>query len=544
MTDRLPPRTGLLLALLSAVLPALASPARPAELRIGMAAPATTADPHFHADAANFALHRHVFEALLRWTPDGQLRPMLAQGWAALPGGDGWAVRLDPAARFADGTPVTADDVAASLRRAMTIPNSPARYTPFLLGLRRVEVAGPGLLHLHTTGPGPLLPNGLTTLLVVPERIAATASPADFNSGAAALGSGPYRLRQYRPGEGALLERNPDWWQARRPASPLPLPEWERVSLRTLPQDGARVAALLAGDVELIEAVPLRDAPRLARTPGLRMARQDGTRVMYLLLNPSASAGAGGGDGAQVHPQAHPLAHPLADARVRRALSLALDRGALAARVMDGAAEPAGQILPPDRPAADPTLRPEAQDRAMARRLLEEAGWGQGLALTLTGTANRFPNDEALLQAVAQMWQQAGIAAQVEPLPAALFFPRLAGGQFTTALFGWLTGPGEPNAVLGAVLGTRDPARSLGSLNGTGYSNPRLDGLITTALATGDTARRLAMWQEAARLVVRDEVALIPLLHLASLWAMRQEIRYAPRGDSLTQAMDAYTARP
>ncbi|EFH09231.1 ABC transporter substrate-binding protein, partial [Teichococcus cervicalis] len=206
MIDR-PARRPALLPLAALLALALARPGGAAELRLGLAAPPTTADPHFHADAANFALHRHVYEALLQWTPDGRLRPMLAQGWAPLPGGDGWEIRLDPAARFADGAPVTAEDVAASLHRAATIPNSPGRYTPFLLGLDRVEVAGPGRLLLRTHGPGPLLPNGLTTLLVVPQRIAATAGPAAFNSGAAALGSGPFRLRQYRQGEGAALER-------------------------------------------------------------------------------------------------------------------------------------------------------------------------------------------------------------------------------------------------------------------------------------------------------------------------------------------------
>lgn len=513
--------------ILLALAPALAAaPAGgAAELRIGMAVSPTTLDPHFHADAANFALQRHLFEALLQWSHDGRLLPMLARQWTPLAGGAGWELRMDPAARFADGTPVRAEDAAASLHRAMTIPDSPGRYTPFLVGLRRVEVAAPDVLRLYTDGPAPLLPNGLTTILVVPARIAATAAPAAFNAGGAVLGSGPFRLRAYRRGEGALLERDEGWWQAaRRPA-----PEWKRVSLRVLPQDSARLGALLAGELDLIENLPPRDAQGVAGTQGLRLVRQPGTRVMYVALNQ--------------RPELHPgEANPLADPRVRRALSLALDRAALAAQVMDGEAAPTAQIMPPGRDSAHPALRPVPADRAGARRLLEEAGWGRGLRLGLSGTTDRFTNDEQLLQALAQMWRQAGIEVSVEASPAISFFPRYGAGRFSMALFGWLTGPGEPNSFLTALLASRDPARGRGALNGTGYGNPRLDALIDTALATPEAGPRNALWRQAARLALDEDVALLPLFHQASTWAMRAGITYDARVDSLTLALDAHQA--
>ncbi|WP_164867830.1 ABC transporter substrate-binding protein [Rhodovarius crocodyli] len=497
----------------------LAGGAGAAELRIGLSVMPTTADPHFHADAGNFTLHRHLYESLLQWSGDGRLLPLLAESWAPLPSGDGWELRIDPAARFSDGTAVTAEDASASLRRAATIANSPARYTPFLVGLQRVEVVSPQVLRVFTHGPGPLLPNGLTTIMIVPARIAATAQPGDFNPGGpAAIGSGPYRLTEYRQGQGAVLERAAGWWGR----APLP---WSEIRLRILPHDAARVAALLAGDVDLIENVPLRDGPRLAATEGLHVARQDGTRIMFLAMSRQAAAD-----------------NPLRDRRVRRALSLAVNRAALAQQVMDGAAEPAGQLMPPGRASHDPALAPPAMDRAAARRLLAEAGLGDGLRLTLTGTGNRFPNDTRLLQAVAQMWRQAGIEAEVEVLPPAAFFPRLSAGRFSVALSGWLTGPGEPNSFLNAFLATRDAGRGMGALNGTGYGDPRLDALLTQALATADTPRRQGLWRQAARLAFHEDVAMVPLLHVASLWAMRGGIRYAPRMDSLTLAMDAAQA--
>jgi peptide/nickel transport system substrate-binding protein len=518
-------RRSVVLALM-ALVACLAAPRGPGavELRIGLAVGPTTMDPHFHADAANFAVHRHVFEALLQWSPDGRLLPMLARAWAPLPDGDGWALHIDPAAHFADGTPVTAMDAAASLRRAMTIPNSPGRYTPFLSGLRHAEAVAPDLLHLRGDGPLPLLPNGLTTIMIVPESIAGRAVPGDFAIGRDGHGSGPFLLGRWRPSEATSLRRNPAWWQAgRRAGSP-----WESVTLRVMPPDSTRVAALLAGDVDLIEGVPPRDLARIAATPRLRVARQDGTRVMYLALNQGATREDG--------------QRPLADPRIRRALSLAIDRVALAAQVMDGTAQPAARLVPPGRPGGDAEAVPLPADRTEARRLLREARGEGALTLTLTGTTNRFPQDETLLQALAQMWRQAGIAVEVEALPAAVFLPRYVGGRYDVALFGWLTGPGEPNAVFGAVLGSRDAALGRGALNATGYGNPRVDALIAAGLSNRDPAGRHEAWRDAAQIALGDDAALVPLLHLASLWAMRAGIAYTPRMDGLTLAQGAVQA--
>ena len=508
----------------------MALTARPAwassqELRIGLAVTPTSMDPHFHANAANFGLHMHVFEALLQWGGDGRLAPMLARGWAPLPEGDGWLVELDPEACFADGAPVTARDAAASLDRAMTIPNSPGRFTVFLQNLRRAEAAGPRLLRLITEGPAPLLPNGLTTIMIMPARLTG-ATTAAFNVGDAVLGSGPFRLRRYRRAEDAELERNPGWWQAARQ----PRLDWDQLRIRFMPQDSARVAALLTGELDVIENLPPPDAPRLARTPGLRLVRQPGTRLMFLALNLDDPA----------------TADALRDRRVRQALSLALDRDALASQVMDGEAIPAAQIMPAGRPATHPGMRPGPADRAEAGRLLAEAGWdeaaGRPLRLRLLGTSDRFPLDERLLQAVAQMWRRVGVIADVEALPFAGFTPRYNAAQFGAALWGWLIGAGEPNAPLTVLLSTRDAARGRGALNVTGYANPRFDALVDAALLTIDPARRHALWQAATQLALGEDLALLPLLHLPSIWAMRGDLDYAPRADGLTLASRVHQA--
>jgi peptide/nickel transport system substrate-binding protein len=230
--------------------------------------------------------------------------------------------------------------------------------------------------------------------------------------------------------------------------------------------------------------------------------------------------------------------NPLRDHRVRQALSLAVDRQALASQVMEGAAVPAAQVFPTGRPSADPALRASSVDRDGARRLLREAGLDQGLRLGLLGTTNRFANDEQILQALAGMWRQVGIEVTVEALPATAFFRRYSTGQFTTALSGWLLGPGEPNGFFTALLATRDAERGRGSMNGLSYGNARLDATVDEALVTLDDDHRHALWREATRQAVVEDAVLVPLFHQTSLWAMRRGLAYEARIDGLTLAQD------
>ncbi|WP_165694231.1 ABC transporter substrate-binding protein [Teichococcus deserti] len=502
-----------------------AAAAQPADsARIGLAAPPTSFDPHYQTHAPSYALQRHVFEPMLDWSPDGALLPLLARDWAPLPGGDGWEFHLDPAARFQDGSPVTAGDVAASLQRARTLPNSPSPLTPFFRDIRAVEVVDARTLRLRSEGPVPLLPTSMTTLLVVPARLA-TAGTAAFNDGSAAIGSGAWRLARFRPGEGAELTADPGWW---RPAAEHPA--WRRLGVAAIPQDAARVAALLAGDVALIEAVPPRDVAVLEARDDVALARAASPRLIYIALDQREAVP----EGLLLPDGTPPARNPLADMRVRRALSLAIDRGALVGQVMQGQASATGQLLPADSVSADPDLPPPALDRAEARRLLAEAGVPRGFRMVLAGPQDRFVNDAETLQAVAQMWRQVGVVAEVQVMPNAAWLPRFVQGRFGASLSGWLGLSGEPQSYLTAMLASRDHARGRGSFNPGGYASPALDALIDRAVETPGSAPRQALWRQAVRLAVVEDAALLPLLHGVNIWAMRRGLAYPARRDGLT----------
>jgi peptide/nickel transport system substrate-binding protein len=498
------------------------------ELRIGLAAGPTSFDPHYHAHAPSYALHRHVFETLLTREHDGRLIPTLAEDWSPLPTGDGWEFRLDPAARFADGAPVTAADVAASIHRVLTVPASPGRWTPFLADLAHVELVDRLTLRLRTYGPAPLLPNVLPAVLVVPEALARSATTAEFNSGTAAVGSGPYRLRRYIAGTEVVLERSPTWWQRDR-LGPEP---WSTVTFRVITTSPSRVAALLAGNVDFIEGVPPGDVAALRRRSDIAISRANSLRLVYIALSQGASAPEGLSDHA-----GRPLArNPLQDVRVRRALSLAIDRAAIVAQVMDGEALPAAQVQPEGFAGFDGDLRPPALDRDGARRLLAEAGWGQGFRIRLSGTNDRLVNDERILQAVAQMWQRVGITTEVEPLPSTVFFPRFNAGALAAGLTSWSGSSGEPNTFFVAVLSGRNATRGRGTANPTGYGNAQVDALVDRALGEVDVGARHAGWREAQRIALSQDAAVIPLHHQVNLWAMRRTLSYDARIDELTYA--------
>jgi peptide/nickel transport system substrate-binding protein len=297
--------------------------------------------------------------------------------------------------------------------------------------------------------------------------------------------------------------------------------------------DSARLAALLAGDVDVIDQVPSADLARLRREARVAIAEAPSLRLIFLSPdfsrreNPVFVSDAEG----------RPLAtNPLLDVRVRRALSIAIDREALATRVMEGTARPAGQWLPPGTFSHNPDVPPPAYDPEQARRLLAEAGFPQGFRLTLHTPNDRYPNDSRTCQAVAQMWTRVGIRTEVVALPWAAFPARAARQEFAMHLIGWGSSAADSFGALMSVIGTFSRERRLGTFNHHRYSNPAMDSLVERALVTTDDAAREAMLRDAVRMAAED-VAVIPLYNLVNVWATRPGLRMEARMDERTLAM-------
>ncbi len=514
-----------LLPVAFAILLPLAMPAEAADrdVTIALGAPPASFDPHFFTHSPSFMVQQHVYEPLVWRDERSRTIPALADRWEILPDGSGWDFHLNPNARFSDGTPVTPADVAATIARLPDVANSPGRLTIYTNQIRAVETAGPHTVRLLTRGPAPLLPQDIPPVMIIPARIARDATTPDFNAGRAAIGSGPFRLVQYTQGERVVLERNPAWRGAPSPFS--------RVTFRVISNDSARVAALRAGDVQLIEIVPPHDVAQLERDRNVSIWRSPGTRLIYLSLDVTRDAPPGVTD-----LEGRPLERsPLKDPRVRRALSLAIDRAGIARSIMEGQAAPAGQMQAIGLGVADPALGPDPYDPARARALLAEAGWGGGFRVSLTGPNDRYVNDERILQAIAQFWERVGVRVRVDAIPSNVFFPRSAQRTYAVAMTGWQSSSYEPSNIFAPLLLTPDRSRGWGTVNRHLYSNPQVDALYARAVVSMDQQERIGLWQEGMRLAMAD-AAYLPIHHQMNIWATRKGLTYAPRSDEYTLA--------
>ena len=467
-------------------------------------------DPHYAVVGANQVVAEQIFESLLRTDEAMRPAPGLAASWTRT-ADETWEFRLRPAARFHDGSPVTAEDVRFSLERMPNVPGSPAPNTRLAGVTRAIELVGPEILRIHTRAPEAALPLHALGAYVVSARAAAGAGTADFNSGRAAIGSGPWRFIEWRPGERLVLERV-------RPDLP-----FARAIIRPIGADAARLAALLAGDVDLIDSVPPGDLERLRGDARVRLWTAPSARLIYLALDqqePPVQLRAMDGSALATN--------PLRDPRVRRALSAAINRPLIVERILHGAGHATGQMAPEGFTGYDPAIAPPAYDPAAAKRLLAEAGWSQGFRLTLTSPNNRYVEDDKTAQAVAQMWTRAGLPTQVDVLPSNSFFAHAARREFAAFLIGFGHTAADSFTGLSQVLNSYDPGRGLGALNRMRFSSPALDAALARSAAAGDPETRAAALREATRIGFAEEAAILPLHFPDNAWATGAGFTYRP----------------
>ena len=508
------------MAVLLASVPGVAGAAAIRELKIGLAADVSTLDPHFLNIAPNVALSSHLFDTLVGVDAAGHLVPALALSWRAVDATT-WEFKLRPGVKFHDGSTFTADDAAFSLERPALLTGSPGPFTSYTRQISARQVVNPLTLRLKTTTPYGALPLDVSTIFIVSKKLAAHASTEDFNSGRAAIGTGPFRLVQFRRGDRIELARNSNYWG--------PPVAWDKLSMRVIASNAPRVAALLAGDVDVIEAVPPADIASLKSNPAFSLAQTVSWRTVFWTLDQSDRPSPFITDAA-----GKPLAtNPLRDPRVRLAISKSANRPALVAQTMEGLAQPASNLVAPGIFGYDASRKVEAYDPEGAKKLLAAAGYPNGFNLTLHGPNNRYLNDEQVVQTMAQFLNRIGIRAKVATMPLAVYFGRARAGEFSMALLGWGTLAGDFG--LRTLLTTPNADTGWGSWNWGKYSNPALDKLVQQALGTVDSARREELARQAAALALADN-AVIPLHHQIATWAMRRGLAYPARIDEFTFA--------
>jgi len=499
-----------------------------ADLRVGLQSEPSSIDPHYHNLGPNNAFSTHIFSALVGSDENQQHYPDLAVSWTPI-NDTTWEFKLRKGVKWHDGSSFTADDVLFTVERAQNVPNSPSSFVTYLKG-KTFSKVDDYTIHIKTAKPYPLMPNDMTTVKIISAKAGKGASTEDYNSGKAAVGTGPYKFVEWVPGDRIVLQRNDAYFGDKA--------KFDNVTFKPIKAGPARISALLAGDVDFIDNVPPLDVARLKKDKNVQLSSGPSNRVIYLHMDqfrensPHITAKDGS-----------PIKNPLMDVRVRKAISMAINRDAIVARVMEGIAVPAGQLLPAGFHGVSSKMKPMKYDPKGAKKLLAEAGYADGFKMTIHGPNDRYINDAKIAEALAQMLNRVGIDASVETMTKAVYFKRASRGgpnkspEFSFMVLGWGAGSGEASSPLKALLHTFDKSKGMGAANRGRHSDAKVDALIQKALATVDSDARGKLLAEATEIAVGENFGVIPLHYQVNTWAAQKGSAYKPRTDERTIVM-------
>ena len=506
----------------------MATSALAEELRIGVRAGGESMDPHLSAVGTNVSSVRNVFGTLVMLDPQLQPYPGLAESWEIVDDLT-WRFHLREGVLFHDGSSFDAADVVHSIERIPVAAGTDSGLMTHIQRIADVTVIDDHTIEITTVAPAPTLLMDLSRVFIIPAETPIDTPASAFNSGEAAIGTGPFRMVSFSPREQLVLEPFEDYWGE--------VSQFSRVVFNEINNDSARVAALVSDRVHLIDAVPAGDIPRIEGTGSHTIYRSPSAVLMIMFMDfreetPRVAAN----DGSPL-PE-----NPLRDLRVRQALSMAINREAIASRIMEGNAVPANQFITEGFFGFSDDLPPLEFDPAAARELLAEAGFPDGFRITVNCTSDSQPNDGALCAALGPMLTQIGLTVTVDALPRAVYFPGQATFEYSLMVNGWGSQTGEGSYILSTAFHTRDADAGFGGFNHYHYSNPEVDAIIAAATTEMDPDVRRGLLEQAMTAAVEEKAA-IPIVNLRQAWAGRSDVvSFTPRVDQETQAINGRPA--
>ncbi len=517
-----------------AVAGALATTAASAQtLTVGVRGGPDSMDPHYSALGPQSDAVKHIFDPLV-WTGDDlQLEPGLATSWEPIDD-DTWEFKLREGVKFHDGSDFTAEDVKFSIERIPDVAG-PTTTEIYVRRVADVEIVDDYTLHIHTDGPAATLPYDFVRLFIVSSEAAADYSTGEtanegFNSGKATIGTGPFTFVSWEPKGDLVLERFDDYWRGAAP--------WETVIRREISDDASRLAALKAGDVDVINYVSSADYLSLQNDPDVDTYIGDFVYVMNLQLDqrdetPMVTAK----DGSALDE------NPLQKKAVREALDLAIDRDTMVEIVLEGLGTPAKQLMPEGFFGSSDKIEDKPYDPEKAKELLAEAGYPDGFAMELYCTSDRLPGDGAICEGLGQMFAQIGVDTGVNAITKSVYFPASARKEYSAFMNGWGTLTGEASYTLGSLAHSPDEDVKMGAFNRIEYENPKVDEFMQAGSKELDADKRRDFYEKAMELTVEDR-AYIPVVVLQTVWAADPETvgDMTVRADEETLAYYIYPA--
>ncbi|NSX53395.1 ABC transporter substrate-binding protein [Parasulfitobacter algicola] len=484
-------------------------------IRWARAGDSLTLDPHAQNEGPTHTVAHQIYEPLLIRDTTGAFEAALATDWA--PSADDpnvWIFNLREGVTFHDGAEFDSEDVVFSINRAKSEESDMKELINSI-----VEVRAPSkyVVEIVTDGPNPIMPNNLTNLFMMDKTWAEandTVGVQDFEGGGTSFattnanGTGPFRVVSREPDVETVLAQNENYWGMDQ--FPMDVTE---IIYTPIQNPATRVAALLSGEVDFIQDVPVQDLNRVAETDGLDIRTAPQNRVIFFGMNTGAD---------DLERDNVDGKNPLADQRVRQAMKIAINRDAIKQVIMRGQSQPAGVIMPPfvNGWTAELDAVP-ATDVAAAKALMTEAGYEDGFSIQLDCPNDRYINDEGICQATVGMLAQIGITVNLDAKPKAQHFPLITNGQTDFYMLGWGVPTYDSEYIFNFLVHTRGEDR--GSWNGTGYSNADIDAKIQSLASETDLDARDATIAEIWE-TVQAETLYLPVHHQVLNWGVKSNV--------------------
>ncbi len=475
-----------------------------AEVRVGFTQDALTLDPANHRKRETQTIIRNLYDGLMTQTSKSEVVPELAESVRPIDALT-YEVTLRKGVKFHSGDEMTAEDVKFTFDRltrekAMGGQTSPRQG---LLGpLVSTEAVDRYTVRFKLKEPWPVFPRMLPVQEIVSkkfvEKVGSDALATQAN------GTGPFKLVEWRRGDSIIMERFADYYGGAPAIPPIGAARVDRVIFKIIPENASRMAALMAGEVDIVNEVPVFAINTIERSGKARVVKANGTRTFFIALNVTKP--------------------PFNDARVRQAANHAVNKKLLIDRLLGNAATPVAGVLSPESFGAKKGLREYAYDPDKAKKLLAEAGYAKGIDVTLD-TEGAF-KDQA--EAIAAMLSKVGIRTKIQVWEGAVLTPLWRAEKKERDMYfnSWGSGALDPTGIFVPTLKTRDRG------NASGYSNPKVDKLLVAADSEIDRVKRAELYHEAEK-IVAEEAPWIFLWVPQDIYAVSKRLRgWEPGSDS------------